>query len=136
MKIKETKTYRTLLSYLLVLCIVFGLVGSHAPAGTVKAEGAASSYTVTLNGRSDSSHFWMYNETASNGPITLSYTVKELSTDNVGRNGVVANQTTAPYKDWPCDYGSAYRTAKDASTNKHRLFDLGIYEQLEKGNGN
>ncbi len=78
-----------------------------------------TSYTVALNGHDSSSHFWMYNATANSGPITLSYTVEELSSDNIGRNGVVANQTTSPNKAWPCDYGSAYRTAKDASTNKH-----------------
>ena len=119
MNIKEAKTYRTFMSYLLVLCIVCGLVGSHAPARMVQAEDALSSYTVTLNGHSGGSHFWMYNETASDGPITLSYKVEELSSDNIGSNGVVANQNTDPYKSWPCTYGSHYRTAKNTETNKH-----------------
>lgn len=116
MKLKKTLKY--IFSFLLVLCMMCGLVGNYVPGGTVEAEGVASSYTVTLNGRSGSSHFWMYNATASDGPITLKYTVNELSSDSIGTNGVVANQTTSPYKEWPSSYGSFYKALKPTGAEK------------------
>lgn len=72
-------------------------------------------YTVTSGG--DSTHFFLGNKTATSGPITLNYTVSEISAnpttgDNtVGRNGVVAITTVATQ--YPFDFGSSLTNPTD-----------------------
>ncbi len=65
-------------------------------------EPSGTSYTVTTNGEDD----WaLTNGTASNGPITLSYTVESATAADASVNGVIA--TTAPKEKYPYDqYGS------------------------------
>ena len=112
------------LSLLLVLCMMWALVGSNIPGGTANAADSPVTYTVEWSEQTD---LFLGNMTAANGPITLRYTVAELTivSSAIGNNGVMA--TTTPTSNYPYANGQM----KYTSGSNQIVQTSPIYYELE-----
>ena len=102
MKNISEQIWRKGISLLLVLCMICTLFGQYLPCIVAKAANETS-YMVELNGTKD---LLLSNATASNGPVTLTYTVESLTT-TTGNNGVVATPSplgSNPYSSGKLNY--------------------------------
>ena len=115
-KMKVKKNLKHVFSFLLVVCMVSGLIGAYVPGGVAKAADTPATYTVEWT--EQSKLFLGNKDTDYTGPVTLTYTVEETNkttSDNIGIHGMVA--TTDPTIDYPHTKGTMwYRVA--ASNNR------------------
>ena len=119
MKNISEQVWRKGVSLLLVLCMICTLFGQYLPCIVAKAANTTT-YTVELNGTSD---MLLSNATASNGPVTLTYTVESLTT-TTGNNGVVA--TPSPLGAYPYSSGKL-----NYHNTKNRMLEVGKTYTLE-----